>query len=160
MPIVISICIAFLIGSFPLEFLMGRGYRRWAIWLLVGEWLKWAVAVGFAWYYAGLLVAHFAALVVVLTHMYPFYSRYSRSGIWVAAGALLVLSPILTLVTLAIFCLSLLFVKQIRFALTLALIAFLLLAILLSVHLSIWVLCFLLTGFLCTRSYVKGWHPR
>jgi glycerol-3-phosphate acyltransferase PlsY len=158
MHIFISILVAFILGSIPVD--IWRGYRRFSLWLFLAEWLKGAIAVAFAWYYAGLLVAHFAALVVVLTHMYPFYSRYSRPGIWVAAGALLVLSPILTLVAVAIFFLSLFFCRQTRLAYILAIIGFFLLAILLSVHLSIWVLCFLLAAFIGSRSYVKGWQSR
>lgn len=158
MHIFIAILVAFIIGSIPVN--IWRGYRRFSLWLFLAEWLKGAIAVAFAWFYAGLLVAHFAALVVVLAHMYPFYSRYSRSGIWVAAGALLILSPILTLVAVGIFFLSLFFCRQTRFAFALAVVGFLILAVLLSVHLSIWVLCFLLAAFICTRSYVKGWQSR
>lgn len=158
MSIFLSIFVAFIVGSIPIPIL--RGYRRFSFWLFLVEWLKGAIVVAFAWYYAGLLVAHFAALVVVLAHMYPFYSRYSRSGIWVAAGALLILSPVLTLVAVGIFFLSLFFCRQIRFAMMLSMIGFVILAVLLSVHISIWVLCILLAAFLCTRSYVKGWQSR
>ncbi|SHF29853.1 Glycerol-3-phosphate acyltransferase [Seinonella peptonophila] len=160
MAIFISIVVAYLLGVLPFEYLWRYYFWPNPIWLWIINCAKGVAAVLFAWFYVGPIVAYFCAIVVVIGHMYPFYSNYSRSGLMVATGALIILSPIILIIAYAVFLLSLLVFRRPQLSLSLAVTAFFIFSIVMATSLTLWFLFFILGIFLCSRSLVKGWFPR
>ncbi len=110
---------------------------------------KGAVAVLIAWMIAGIVAAHVAVIFVVLGEMCPcFPSRHPRNGWSVAAGALLVISPIFILISLGVYLLSLLITRTFVGSFFLAIIAFLLCLIFFAAQLYLWILVLSIAGML------------
>lgn len=113
---------------------------------------KGALAVITAWLMAGVVAAHFAVIFVVLGEVYPcFPSYHSRNGWAVAAGALLVISPILILISLCVYLLSLLLTRTFGLSFAIALLAFLIGLVLFAAQIYLWVLVIGLVGMLSIK---------
>lgn len=159
MTIIIAIVVAYVIGILPAEYCFRyQGYGRPAYGLIIAYFAKGVCAVLFAWMYAGMVVAYFCAVIVVIAHMYPFYSPYSRPGLAVSAGALLVFSPILFLIAISVYLISFLIFRRAQISLILAILSLLIFAVILPAGIAVWFICILLGCFVCTRPFVKGWN--
>lgn len=173
MNLLLACFIAYLIGAFPIsrrrkvlfptDHSMFRTFRTSEfIEYFILDLLKGALAVAIAWLIGGVVAAHLSILFVVLGELCPcFPSGYPRYGWTVAAGGLLVVSPILILISLGVYLLSLLLTRYLVWSTFLALLAFLLCLIVFSVHLYLWLIIISVAGMLVlnrTHWRRKGWH--
>lgn len=131
--------------------------------VIVLEIIKGAVAVVIAWLIAGVVAAHLAVIFVVLGALCPFIPFHYQSDGWgVAAGALLVISPIMILISLLIFLLSLFITRYFLWSTCLAVIAFLICLILFAAHVYVWLVAIGVIAMLSIQRphfwKRKGWY--
>lgn len=160
MSFIIACLLAYLIGSVPIsptpkafvhaDYAAFRTLRiRDILSVFMLDMVKGALAVIIAWMIAGVVAAHMAVIFVVLGEVCPcFPPRSPRNGWAVAAGALLVVSPILILISLCIYLFSLLITRTFVGSFLLAAIAFVICLVLFAAHLYLWILVICLAGML------------
>jgi acyl phosphate:glycerol-3-phosphate acyltransferase len=113
---------------------------------------------------SGWFVAYMAAVLVVIGSMYSIFLHFAGGrGLAVAAGALCVFSPILLLVGIVVYLLSLLLTRYFFISTLLATIAVFVLGVLLATHLAVMAVIFLLSILILFRgktnwkSIYKAW---
>lgn len=122
---------------------------------------KGAIAVALAWLIGGAVCAHLAVIFVVLGEICPpFPTRYARSGWAVAAGALLVISPLLILISLIIYLLSLLLTRYFVWSTGLAIVAFVMGLIVFAVQFSVWLIVLCVAGMLAIHRPKYRWQRK
>lgn len=171
MKLVIACVLAYLIGSLPpfrppraTIYANDAAFRTMPIQnvlLMFGLDIgKGAFAVILAWIIAGIGAAHLAVIFVVLGEAYPcFPFRHARNGWAVATGALLVISPVIILISLAIYLLSLLLTRTFGLSFAIALIAFFIGLVLWAAQIYFWLLVMGLVGLLSLHR-LKQLHKR
>lgn len=173
MNLLLACLLSYLIGSFPLSrnqkafFHMDRSaFRTFRIsdtfGILLLDLCKGALAIVIAWFIAGIIAAHIAIIFVVLGEIYPcFPPRYSRNGWSVAAGAFLVVSPILILISLCIYLFSLIITRYFFWSTCLALISFFICLLVFAAHIYLWLIVICVAGMLTIHRpkwLHKGWR--
>jgi glycerol-3-phosphate acyltransferase PlsY len=179
MTMLLAVGIAYLIGALPLEWWVVRNrpasfsaptfytlHRHEAVILLVIDLFKGIIATLIAFLLGGWLVACLAAIAVVMGSIYSvFYGFNAGKGMAVAAGALFVLSPLLMLIGIVIYLISLFMTRYLFFATLLTVVAVLLLGLVLVSHFYVWlVLLFLGVILLFSQkshwsAFRKRWKP-
>lgn len=168
MSIVFACLLAYFIGSIPLvqtsilysDSAAFRAYQtRDVFGSMILHMIKGALAVIIAWMIGGILAAHLAVIFVVLGECCPCFSiRVARNGWAVAAGALLIVSPIIMIITLLIYLLCLLVTRTFFFSFLFATIAFLISLILLAAQIYLWILVICLVSILTIQR--PNWFRR
>lgn len=133
--------------------------------ILMIEICKGALAVVIAWLIGGAIAAHLAVICVVLGELCPLFpSRTPRSGWGVAAGAFLVISPVLILISLLVYLLSLLLTRYYIWSTLFACVAFMISLAFFAVHFSVWLIVICVAGMLVIQRpqfwHRKGWKRR
>lgn len=172
MKLLLAGCIAYLIGAIPLsrdlkvfDYTDHTAFRTFRISELLIFFIltlfKGALAVIIAWAIAGTVAAHLAIILAVVGELYPcFPSSRSRNGWAVAAGGLLVVSPIVILISFGVYLLTLLLTRTFFASFILSLIVFIICAIFFAMQISLWILVLgLIVLLLFPRSkWRKGWR--
>jgi acyl phosphate:glycerol-3-phosphate acyltransferase len=152
--------VAYLIGNIPVRAwiwqVRGRLIRvptaRGNFWIPGLEMVKGALAALIGLFVAGWTGASLAAIAVVCGETLPFgYAHARGSGLATAAGALFILSPLLIFIGALIYLFSLLITRYPPISTLCAVVGVLLLGLVLSVHLSIWLVIGCLAGFVLLR---------
>ncbi|SEM90843.1 glycerol-3-phosphate acyltransferase [Lihuaxuella thermophila] len=158
MIVLLTIGMAYLIGSIPIEWWVVRHrpssfaapsltalHRQQVVILLVIDLLKGIIATLIGFLLGGWLAACLAAIAVVTGSIYSvFGGSNGGKGLAVAAGTMLVLSPLLMLIGIVIYLISLLLTRYLFVATCLTVVAVLLLGLVLVSHFYVWlVLLFL-----------------
>jgi acyl-phosphate glycerol 3-phosphate acyltransferase len=170
MTFLLALLLAYLIGSLPSHFwvLSRSAYRfrlplltsltkREAFLLIVIDLVKGmsATLIGFA--LAGWFAAYLAAIVVVVGSMYSVFLGFrGGNGLGVAAGALLILSPVLILIGILIYLLSLLTTRILFLSTLLTTVAMILFGVVLATHFAVW-LVILILGLLILSRMRPRW---
>jgi acyl phosphate:glycerol-3-phosphate acyltransferase len=150
--------LAYVIGAFPIQWLKKKR-RIYPILLFVFlDLCKGIFATLIGWWLGGMVVAHLAAIVVVVGEIYPIFTWFrGGNGVGVAAGALAVLSPILILVGLVVYILSLLITRYLFLSTFLSTLAVIIFSLILVTHFYVWVVIFCL-GCLVLNRHRVHWH--
>ncbi|WP_044642037.1 glycerol-3-phosphate acyltransferase [Risungbinella massiliensis] len=153
--------LVYLVGAIPWEKCLGSSFRRNLIlWVLLFDFFSAAIVVLLIWWGFGFFAAHLAAILVVLGQMFSCFCKFrERSAYAVAAGALLILSPVLILAGLLFYLLSLLVTRYIILSNFLATIAVIILSFVLATHVTVWFLIIGLGALLLFRQQ-KNWRKR
>lgn len=168
MSLVFACLLAYFIGSIPLvqtsilysDSAAFRAYpMRDVFGTLILHMIKGAFAVIIAWIIGGMLAANLAVIFVVLGECCPCFSiRVARNGWAVAAGALLVVSPIIMIITLLIYLLCFLVTRTFFLSFLFAIIAFLIGLIVLAAQIYLWILVICLFSMLVVHR--PNWFRR
>lgn len=142
MNLLFSISIAYVIGALPLQGRLFRyrigGNRR--IYAMIIGMVKGVLATLLALLLGKWFAASFAAIFVVLGSMYSVFRGFSGDGgVAVATGALLVLSPLLFLIGVAIFLILLLVTRYFDLSTLIATVVVMIVAIFFVQHVYVWV---------------------
>lgn len=166
----IAVILAYLIGAFPahrwaVDRLAARGripsphslYPREAFLLVLIDLVKGMVATLLAFTLAGWAGACLAAVAVTLGAMYSVFLGFHGSrGLAVAAGALLILSPVLILIGVLIYVFSLLATRYLFISAFFTTVAVILLGLVLVTHFAVWFVVLVL-GLLILFRLQPGW---
>lgn len=156
----------YLLGSIPWEIWLKRRVRssNLVLWVLLLDFFSGFLAVLLAWLLFGFFVAHLAAILVILGQMFSCFCNFrERTAYAVAAGALLVLCPLLILIGFFLYLLSLLLTRYILLSSLLATIGVVILSFVLVSQLSVIILICVIGTFLAIRqqlNWKKRWRRR
>lgn len=159
MAILFTSVFAYFIGAFPIQaWLYRKGFRRipspWTV--IAIDVIKGSVATLIGLGVAGWVGASLSAIFVVVGSMYSVFLRFhGGNGLSVSAGALLVLSPILLLIGLAIYGLSLLLTRMWFLSTLLTVIALLILGVMLASQLYVWMVLLFLGTLIVLQQRVE-----
>lgn len=146
MILLLSVCIAYLIGSVPLRNGVFRSEYRSEknekIYGILLEMSKGALATVIALILGKWLAASLAAIFVVLGSVYSLFRGFRGEGeaaVGVAIGCLFVLSPLLSLIGVGIFLLLLLITRTFQLSTLIATIVVMIISIFFVQHAFVWV---------------------
>lgn len=156
----ITVAAAYLFGTLPVRAWVGTGRGRFVraslvpkeLWIAGLEMAKGALATLIGLLLGGWIGASLAAVAVVFGETFPpGYASARGSGVTTAAGALLVLSPLLLGIGAFIYILSLLITRCHPFSALCAALGIMLIGLILSTHLYVFIVIFCLAGFVLPR---------
>lgn len=166
---IITISVAYVIGAIPFDrWLVVRSGSIYSISpkgfmiVIIIDIFKGIIATLIGLLCAGWWGAYLAAIIVVFGSIYSIFLGFQGGkGIAVAAGALFVISPLLILIGIFIYILSLLLTRYLFFSTLFTVVSLLGLGIIMAVHFSVWMVIFLL-GCLVLFHIKPSWkfNPR
>lgn len=152
---IITSCLAFLLGLFPIRKYLRFRPRYYTISVLLYcliDFLIGALATSIAAMIAGSIASYFAAILVVIASMLSL--QQGEGSIFVAAGTILVLSPSLMVIGMCAFLLSFLTTRYTVLSTYFTVIAIVLFGVILTAHiaLSLVILCLGILMFIDQRG--------
>ncbi|MBH8604629.1 glycerol-3-phosphate acyltransferase [Thermoactinomyces sp. CICC 10522] len=169
MALFISIIIAYFIGALPFDWwvVTKPAYRlrppsfsvlnrREAFVLIVIDLVKGMAATLIGFSVAGWMGAYLAAVAVVVGSLYSVFLGFrGGTGIGVAAGALLILSPLLILIGILIYLFSLLTTRVLFVSTLLTTTAMIIFAVVLATQIYVWMVIIVVGGLILYRIRPK-----
>src|SRR5690242_20346575 len=147
MALLLSIGIAYLIGSVPIDGWLIQKNRRFTLaskkevfTYILMDMGKGMLATGIALSLSGWLAASLASIAVVWGSMYSLFDRFrGGSGLSVAAGSLFILSPVLILMGILIYTVSLFVTRYSSLSTMLTTLSVMILALFFASQLYVWI---------------------
>lgn len=160
MGLLLSVGLAYLIGSLPIDEWLFQQHRKFIlaskkevlVYILL-DMCKGMLATSIALFLSGWLAASVAAIAVVWGSMYSLFDRFrGGNGMSVAAGALFVLSPVLIMLGILIYVVSLFVTRYTSLSAMLTTIVVMILALFLVSQMYVWLVVFSNGGIILYRQ--------